>query len=104
MAKIKDSVVIEFGKLAKKRFSPCKVILFGSRAKNMQSADSDYDFLLISPQFKKWEWEERSAKAYRLKRNIPAAMDILCLTPDEFTKKRHQIGVVLEAVRDGIVI
>ena len=70
-------------------------------APRKQQKNSDYDFLLVSPKFTKMEWEERSVKAYRLKRNIPAAMDIICLTPKEFEEKKKQIGIVQEAVKEG---
>jgi|SRR3989338_4566439 len=104
MDKKEDQVITMFRKAAKRKFSPCRVILFGSRAKKTARKSSDYDFLLISPKFKKIEWEERSVKAYKLKRNIPAAMDIICLTPKEFEDKKKEIGVVQEAVKEGIEV
>lgn len=91
-------------KAVRKQVSPCKIILFGSRAKGKAKKDSDYDFILVSPHFKQWEWEKRSARMYHLKKDIPAAMDILCYTPEEFTEKKKQIGIVQEAVREGIEI
>jgi len=102
MGKKEDPVVTMFKKAVRSKFSPCRVILFGSRAKKTAKKNSDYDFLLVSPKFKKIEWEERSVKAYRLKRNIPAAMDIICLTPKEFEDRKKEIGVVQEAVKEGI--
>ncbi len=104
MVKEKDKIVDAFVRAVRKSVSPCRIILFGSRAKKSAKEDSDYDFLLISPRFKKWEWERRSAEMYRLKRNIPAAMDIICLTPDEFERKQKEIGVIQEVVREGIEI
>ena len=100
----KDRIITSFQKIVTQKISQCKVILFGSRATGTFTKDSDYDFLLISPKFREWEWEERSAKMYYLKRNIPAAMDIICLTPEEFEKKRKQIGVIQEAFREGVEI
>ncbi len=90
--------------LVKRHFSPCRIILFGSRAKQTSHKDSDYDFLLISPRFKKWEWERRSAEVYLLKQNIPCAMDIICLTPEEFEERKNKIGIVQEALKKGIEI
>ncbi len=99
-----DTIIRQFGALARKHFHPCTVILFGSRAGKKFRKDSDYDFLLISPRFKQWEWEQRLAKAYRMKKDIPAAMDILCLTPEELERKRKGIGVIQEALREGIKV
>ena len=104
MGRKEDPVIATFKKVVRGKFSPCRVILFGSRAKKTAKKNSDYDFLLVSPKFKKMEWEERSVKAYRLKRNIPAAMDIICLTPKEFEEKKKQIGIVQEAVKEGIEV
>lgn len=104
MAPKTDRVINSFVKVIKKSFPSCLIFLFGSRAKKTAKKSSDYDFLLVSPAFKKWEWEERSANIYYLKRHIPAAMDIICLTPKEFEQKKKQIGVIQEAVREGIEI
>lgn len=100
----KNPIIKSFTIVARRSFSPCRIILFGSRAKKTAKKTSDYDFLLVSPKFKNIEWEERSVKAYKLKRNIPAAMDIICLTPQEFEEKKKEIGIVQEAVKEGIEI
>jgi len=104
MGQKNDSIINAFAKRIKKKISPCKIILFGSRASGTFKKDSDYDFLLISPQFKQYEWEERSAQIYHLKRGIPAAMDIICLTPEEFQKKKSEIGVIQEIARHGLTV
>ena len=100
----KDKIVGLFTKAMHRNFSPCTVIWFGSRAKGKAHKDSDYDFIVVSPRFQRWEWEERSAKAYHLKRNIPAAMDIICLTPEEFEQKKKGMGVIQQAVKEGVEI
>lgn len=102
MGKPDDPIIKSFVKVVRKSFPTCRIFLFGSRAQGKAKVDSDYDFLLISPQFRKLDWEKRSATVYHLKRNIPAAMDFLCYTPEEFTRKKKQIGIVQEAVKEGI--
>ncbi len=104
MDKRKDKVVRQFVAVVRGTISPCRIILFGSRAKGVARKDSDYDFLLISPVFTQWEFEERGAKIYRLKREIPAAMDILCYTPAEFEQKKQMLGIVQEAVKRGVEV
>ncbi len=100
----KNPIINAFARAVQKSFSPCRIILFGSRATGKAKKDSDYDFMIISSRFKKIDWETRSAKAYHLKRHIPAAMDIVCYTPEEFEKKKKQIGIVQQAVKEGIEI
>ncbi|MBU1622412.1 MAG: nucleotidyltransferase domain-containing protein [Nanoarchaeota archaeon] len=95
-----DQIVSSFVEVVKENIPSCKIWFFGSRAQGKGKKDSDYDFLLVSPEFTNVEWEERSAKVYYLKRKIPAAMDIICLTPQEF-KKKKKFGVIQEAVREG---
>jgi len=102
MDKKTTSIVSTFRRVVKKNIHPCRIILFGSRATGKAKKQSDYDFLLISPQFKKWEWEERSARMYNLKKDIPAAMDFLCLTPEEYEYKKNKIGIVQQATKEGI--
>lgn len=104
MNKKTDTVIRSFTKVVKKNIPSCKIILFGSQAKGTAKRTSDYDFLLVSPEFSKWEWEERAANVYYLKRNIPASMDIFCLTPQEFQEKKKQIGIVQQAVKEGITL
>lgn len=104
MGKQKDTIIQQFVTVVRRRVSPCKIILFGSRAKGNAQRDSDYDFLLVSPVFRQWQWEERGARVYALKRSIPAAMDILCFTPEEFEKKKKEIGIVQEAWREGLEV
>ena len=104
MGEKKDRIIDSFAKVVRKSINPCRIILFGSRARGTAKEDSDYDFLLISPEFSRWEWEERSAKMYHPKRKIPAPMDIICLTPEEFKRQKDRIGIVQEITKKGIEI
>lgn len=99
-----DKIINSCTQRIKKKIIPCQIILFGSRASGKFRKDSDYDFLLISPQFKQYEWEERSAQIYHLKRGIPAAMDIICLTPQEYDQKKKERGVIQELSKEGVVV
>ncbi len=104
MGKKPDKITKSFAKVINQNFRSCKILLFGSRAKGIFKKTSDYDFLLVSPEFRKWGWEERSARVYYLKRKIPASMDIICYTPEEFERKKKQLGIVQQAVSEGIEI
>ncbi len=86
----------------KKKYAPEEIILFGSRARGNYTTESDFDILVVSKKFKNIGFYERSVALYHLERGIPAAMDILCYTPEEFEHKKKQIGIVQEAVKEGI--
>ena len=97
-------IVESFVKTIKKEIPSSKIIFFGSGAKGTAEKNSDYDFIIISKDFENFNFEERSAEDYFLKRKIPAAMDILCYTPEEFEILKKKIGIVQEAVREGIEV
>jgi predicted nucleotidyltransferase len=99
-----DNIVKLFVKKIREKIPHSKIFLFGSHAKGTAKKNSDYDFLIISKDFKNSNLEERHGKVYFLKKDIPAAMDILCYTPEEFEKKKKQIGIVRTAVEEGIEI
>lgn len=100
MGEIKDKKVKTFLMKLKKYFKPEKVILFGSRARKDYLKDSDYDFLIVSKEFEKYDFLERITQVIK-KCKAYFAMDILCYTPKEFNKKRKQIGIVSSAIKEG---
>ena len=104
MDKKKFQIILPYIKILKEKFKPQKIILFGSRARGDNHKESDYDLLIVAEKFKNINIYERSVAAYHLKRNVPAAMDIICLTPAEFEKRKKEIGIINEAVKEGVMI
>lgn len=87
----------------KKNFNPELVLLFGSRARNEYLKESDYDFIIVSKKFEKVHFLRRIEQIllfWSLDQNV----DILPYTPEEFEKKKHEIGIVNEALKEGIVL
>ena len=80
-----------------------KLILFGSRAKGKATVDSDVDLIIVSSKFKNKKRLDRSPPLY-LKWNLKYPVDFLCYTPEEFKRKKKQIGIVQEAIKEGIEI
>ena|SRR3990167_5293223 len=93
----------EFKKKAGKKIKLDKLIFFGSRATGKSKKNSDVDLLLISKKFKGKKHFKRSPLFYLIW-DYPYDADILCLTPEELKKKMGQIGVVKQAVKEGIEI
>ncbi len=80
-----------------------KLILFGSRAKGSFSRYSDFDLLIVSPDFKGVPWYKRPTKFYLMwKEDYP--LEILCYTPEEIRKRMEKINIVSEAFKKGIEI
>jgi predicted nucleotidyltransferase len=80
-----------------------RMYLFGSRARKRAKRDSDVDLLLVSSTFKGKRKIKRAPPLY-MKWNLSYPVDFVCVSPDEFKKKKTQIGVVQNAVEEGIRI
>jgi len=87
----------------KKLYSPTLILLFGSRSRGDALIESDYDILVVSSAFRDTKWVKRHEEAYECW-DDDAGLDLLCYSPEEFDVKRMQIGIVREAVEEGIVI
>lgn len=77
------------------------LIWFGSRAAGRGNGWSDYDFIVVSPEFEGVRFLSRASKLEAL-REPRIAYDFLCYTPEEFAQMVNRITIVREAVRTGI--
>jgi hypothetical protein len=77
-----------------------RAVLFGSRARGDELCESDYDMLLVSAAFRDLPFTERIAEVLDLW-DLPEGLEPLCYTPEEFERKRSEIGIVAEALREG---
>ena len=83
-----------------------EVWLWGSRAYGTPNKYSDIDLIVVSDKFSKIKFIRRmyefiSKLGLLLDRNAEV-VDVLCYTPEEFERKKQEIGVVREAVGKGI--
>ena len=99
----KEDGLKAFINIVRRRISPSKLILFGSRAKGEALADSDYDIIVVSEKYRGVPFTDRMTELYRLW-NMATDVDFLCYTPEEFEIKKRQIGIVREATRHGRVL
>ncbi len=101
----KQSVKIakEFAKKLRKKFDIQKLLLFGSRARGDNLKNSDFDFIIVSKDFKKKPFILRASDLYDYW-DQPVDIEPLCYTPEEYERKKMQIGIVKTAVDEGIEI
>lgn len=92
-----------FKKEVNKNYPITKMILFGSRARNRTGRDRDIDLIIVSPKFRKLDFFQRGARMYDYW-NLRYPVDFLCFSPEEFEKKKRQVSIVSEAMKEGIVI
>jgi len=93
----------EFKKKVSKDYPVNKIVFFGSRVSGRPHRWSDIDLLIVSNKFRKMDFIQRGAKMYDYW-NLNYPVDFLCYTPKEFNKKKSEISIVREAVKEGIEI
>ena len=82
-------------------YRPARVLVFGSRAQGNPLEESDLDLLIVSKSFEGVPFIER---AHRLlwTLQVPFPIEVLCYTPEEFERKREEIGIVKAASEEGL--
>ncbi|ODS42601.1 MAG: hypothetical protein MSIBF_04655 [Candidatus Altiarchaeales archaeon IMC4] len=80
-----------------------KLILFGSTARGRYNKESDVDLILVGNEFKDKSILKRPVDFY-LEWNLDMPVDFICFTPEEFEEKSKHIGIVSEALKEGIEI
>ena len=87
-------------------FPDCDVILFGSRAREDYSFDSDYDFLIIIPEDISVKHKRASkAKIRKILAQKKIPVDVLIQSKKEIEIKKNIIGhIVKQALSEGVEI
>ena len=93
----------KFLKKAGKDYLISKAILFGSRAREEHFLDSDADVLIVSKDFEGKIFIDRITNLLDFW-DEQIDLEILPYTPEEFEKKKKQIGIVQQAVKERIKI
>jgi len=99
-----DSRITDFLQKVRQKYRVTEAIFFGSRARGEHLADSDYDIILVSPDFRGIFFSQRSALMYDFWNHWPLEIEPICFTPEEFTAKKSQIGIVSEAIKEGVFL
>ncbi|MCK4455243.1 MAG: nucleotidyltransferase domain-containing protein [Thermoplasmata archaeon] len=80
-----------------------ELILFGSMAGEEPREESDIDLIIVSERFKGMNFLKRAARAYDYW-DLEYPVDFLCYTPHEFEERKRRIGLVAQAIKEGIAI
>jgi len=100
MGKATTKEIIKELKILKKDHQVEKMFLFGSRAREEHLLSSDADVIVVSKKFSGVPFRKRPNKfldAWKL----PVDLEILCYSPEELERKRKEIGLVREALKQG---
>lgn len=83
------------------RFGPERVVVFGSRARGDALKHSDLDVLVVSAAFRAIPWLDRPVRVYE-ECDIRMGVELLCYTPEEYARKRDELGIVRTATAEGV--
>ncbi len=98
-----DHIIDEMVRRIVARFSPERIILFGSRARGSHSTHSDVDLLVVLGGSR--PGREQTVEIRKALADLPVAKDIIVVTPEYFERYRNVVGtVVWPAVREGTVL
>lgn len=103
MGKKENREIEKFVERLKEKIKVEKVIIFGSRAREDYLEDSDVDLIIVSRDFEGVLFYERMDKLILLWES-PLDLEALCYTPEEFKKKKREIGIVRQAVEEGVEV
>lgn len=96
-----DPVVKRFQQRLTNSIRVTALIWFGSRAAGQGDEWSDYDFIIVSPDFEGIPFLDRAARFYSIKER-GVSYDLLCYMPEEFEEMVNSITIVREAARTGV--
>jgi predicted nucleotidyltransferase len=87
-----------------RRYAPEHVVLFGSRATGKARPDSDVDLIVVSTRFAEQRFIQRGTLLRQAiaPEGFGLPVHVLCYTPEEFEQMSTGIGMVAEAVKEGI--
>ena len=101
--KIVNAWIKHFVKKINQKYTPELILLFGSRARKDHLLESDVDMIIVSKKFKNIKWPVRLGDV-AVEWEGFVDIEPLCYTPEEFAVKKKQIGIVQQAVKEGVVL
>ena len=90
----------EYLETIKRIYAPEGLWFFGSRISGNAKEESDIDLILVS---KKFEGQKFIYRMGDFLKNIDYQkhIDAICYTPEEFEKKKKEIGIIQDALKNG---
>ena len=86
-----------------KRFTPDRIILFGSHARGTAGPDSDADLLVVMPDGGSRRKQATAIDLALIGIDFPA--DVIVVTPQDLERSRHRKdSIIYPAIREGIVL
>ncbi len=90
-----------FAKALKKQMNVNHLMLFGSLAREDNFVTSDFDFVLVSDCFSGIPFIRRASPLYKLWHSS-RGLEVLCYTPEEWSRLKDKRGILLNAQDEGV--
>ena len=90
-----DKNLIEIIAVLRKELSPINIYFYGSRANLTNHQESDYDFVVITPNSDTPSYEQ-SRKAKKALKSLDVQSDIFVYSQDEFNEWKDEFSSILE--------
>ena len=103
MGRVTTKKVISELKRMKKKLKIGSIFLFGSRARGEELLTSDVDVIVVSKKFEGIPFRKRP-DTFLDYWTLPVDLEVLCYSPDELKRKRKEIGLVQEAMKQGVAV
>lgn len=98
----KDQVVSQITELLKKEFKPSKLYLFGSRAQGTANGESDYDFVMVLPNFKGDRMKMWEKCHDLIHKQLGVSADVFTYSQKQFDLSQQEFSSIAEtAVNTG---
>ena len=88
---------------AKKKYSIERLLLFGSRARGEELLTSDVDVIIVSRDFNTIPFRKRP-DFFLDEWTLPVDFEVLCYSPEELERKKKELGLVQQALKEGVDI
>lgn len=104
LTKYQKKIVNNYINTINKKIDISGVLLFGSRVYGRPRKDSDVDLVVISPNFKRRNFDKRIdwLTWERLGIADTIAMDVFGYTPQEFATIEDESAIMAKAKKDGV--
>lgn len=81
-----------------------RVLLFGSRARGAEHADSDFDVVIVSPGFAAIPRRQRARglRSLWLRAGGSGPVDMICMTPEEFEDAQNGITLIRAILPEAV--
>ena len=79
-------------------YQPEKIILFGSRARSEERADSDYDFIIVKNTNERWIRRSLAIP------DVGLRADFFVYTPEEFERMKDSNICMIGALKSSVVL